>query len=49
MILGVFSFKSITRSRFLVFSLLCQESLYPEQESAVVVFGVCNYLNIKML
>lgn len=49
MILGVFSFKSITRSRFLVFSLLCDESLFPEQDSAVVVFGTCNYLNIKML
>lgn len=49
MILGVFSFKSITRSRFLAFSLLCDGSLFPEQKSAVVVFGVCNYLNIKML
>lgn len=49
MILGVFSFKSITRSRFLVFSLLCDESLFPEQKSAVVAFDACNYSNIKML
>lgn len=49
MILGVFSFKSITRSRFLVFSLLCDESLFPEQKSAVIVFGVCNYLKTNIL